>query len=162
MSRRFLTQPDKSDGWKRLQRYSGEVSGDPFFLRHDTFIRVTSNTEEGEARPGRNFTIKRRAISEQRQNIQVDGGSKEVFDPRANLKKTGVDNLEKFKEEILDDKRERKKGKGVNDTSIERRNSKKVIKKKKKAMGIRIHTNQIPENPRKPNSRVHAERQRLR
>ena len=132
MSRRFLTQPDKAEGWKRLQRYSGEVSGDPFFLTHDTFIRVTSNTEAENASPGRNFTIKRRTVSEQRQNIQADSGNKEVFDPRAKLKKVGVDNLEKFKEEILDDKRERKKGRGVNDASIERRNSKKVIKKKKK------------------------------
>ena len=98
MSRRFLTQPDKAEGWKRLQRYSGEVSGDPFFLTHDTFIRVTSNTEAENASPGRNFTIKRRTVSEQRQNIQADSGNKEVFDPRAKLKKVGVDKLEKFKE----------------------------------------------------------------
>ena len=61
MSRYFRNSPrDGDQGWKRLQRYSGDLS--PFYLRHDSFIKVTS--EETSTSPGRNFTITRRAHSQ--------------------------------------------------------------------------------------------------
>ena len=68
MSRRFLNTPSKEDGWKRLQRYSGDLS--PFYVRHDTFIRVTDNESQTGSLP-RNFTIRKRTLEESEQLHQA-------------------------------------------------------------------------------------------
>ena len=127
MARRFLNSSNRGDdGWKRL---SG-VSDQTFYVRHDTFISVTTSDNTSPAR--RNFTIRKRTLeeSEQLQKIKKDQENAETFDPRAKLKKVSGANEEKNKNNKTQEVKQ-KKGKD-GDKTMERRNSKKLVKKKKK------------------------------
>ena len=127
MARRFLNSSNRGDdGWKRL---SG-VSDQTFYVRHDTFISVTTSDNTSPAR--RNFTIRKRTLeeSEQLQKIKKDQENAETFDPRAKLKKVSGANEEKNKNNKTQEVKQKKSKDG--DKTMERRNSKKLVKKKKK------------------------------
>ena len=109
MARRFLNNPDKQDeGWRRLKGYSGE--GGTFYVRHDTFIKVSSSTNS-DTSPSRNFTIRKRTLeeSEQLQRLQKEEQEKqEVFDPRAKLKKVSVPSKDEKENQNEKDKKSEK------------------------------------------------------
>ena len=76
----------QQDGWKRVQRYSGDLTN--FYIRHDTFIKVTSEEVDPDQAPKRNFTITRRS-----QSVEVSKEKDKVQEPedfRAKLRKVAV------------------------------------------------------------------------
>ena len=145
MARRFLNSANNKsdDGWKRLQRYSGDHSGNPFYLRHDTFIKVTSEINPDDVSPTRNFTIRKRSAeeSEQKRILQQQEENTGPSFQVPKLKKTSVDSSEK-----VDKNKTEKKKKSNNDaTTIERRNSKKIVKKKKKNVEKNAESRKLDE-----------------
>ena len=105
MSRYFpnSARPNQ-DGWKRLQRYSGDMTS--FYIRHDSFIKVTS--EEVDQTPKRNFKITRRSQSEDVHKEKDNVKEPETIDFRAKLRKVAV--VEPSKKE--ESSREKKKRPG--------------------------------------------------
>ena len=87
MSRYFPNSArGNQEGWKRLQRYSGDLT--PFYVRHDSFIKVTS--EEVDQTPKRNFTITKRSHSEEVSKEKDKVKEPESTDLRAKLRKVAV------------------------------------------------------------------------
>ena len=96
----------QQDGWKRVQRYSGDLTN--FYIRHDTFIKVTSEEVDPDQAPKRNFTITRRS-----QSVEVSKEKDKVQEPedfRAKLRKVAV--VEPSKKEGPSTEKKKKSGAG--------------------------------------------------